>query len=71
MISGIYDITKEAAVLRTRLQMGSINIHELERFLGKVEAISLNHQNKKSDTTNMRFLAQLENLERGRARKPK
>lgn len=61
------EIAKEAEVLRKRLDRGSFNVNELREFLIKVESQSPLKIRKKN---NDRFLAQLENLDRGRARKP-
>jgi len=62
-------LKKRAGVLRKRLSQGSININELSDFLAKVEKISppRNYTNKEEDR---RLLQQLENLNRGRAKKP-
>jgi hypothetical protein len=63
------EILKEAEVLRTRLQSGSINIHEMESFLAKVVNYTppVGRENKCKN----RFEQQLENLERGYSKKPK
>lgn len=62
-------IIKDANVLRTRLQRGVINVHELEHFLATVA--DYNPQPAGRPKQKDRFLAQLENLDRGIARKPK
>jgi len=62
-------LKKRAGVLRKRLSQGSININELSDFLSKVEKTSPTRtytykQEKK------RLLQQLENINRGHAKKP-
>ncbi len=61
------EIQKEAGVLRIRLQSGSLNINELSSFLKKVEGYTPPSFKQKSK---QRFLQQLNNLDRGHARKP-
>ena len=62
------EIAKEAGVLRKRLEKGSFNTGELITFLTKVERTS--SPSIRGKYKDERFLAQLENLDRGRARKP-
>ncbi len=62
-------IKKRAGVLRKRLSQGSININELSDFLAKVEKTSP-PRNSAHKEGNNRLLQQLENLNRGRAKKP-
>ena len=62
-------IIKKAGVLQHRLKHGSINLIELQEFFVLVEQESASPVAK--NVKNDRFTAQLENLERGRAIKPR
>jgi hypothetical protein len=64
------ELIKEAGVLRKRLAKGSFNTNEIEQFLAKVEALKSSPERRKNTKAEERFLWQMENLERGRARKP-
>lgn len=60
------NLIKEAGLLRERLKKGSFNLGEIDQFLLKII-----NQNNRQRLHNDRFNHQLENLERGFARKPK
>jgi hypothetical protein len=64
-----HDILKEAKVLRTSLQRGSLNILELDSFLAKVESHGFPLRRRKPRHDDLMHAA-LENLNRGHAKKP-
>jgi|GEM_PF-4205073 len=61
------EITKEAGVLRKRLQRGFINLPEMEQFLAKVETAAPPVGKAKGKD---RFTQQLQNLDKGHSGKP-